>query len=96
MLEINTISFVSIKRFFPIERLKLKIKRRLKYFIIQRMSSAIILRTVLYATPRDLVNLINIIILTSLMVKIASPPFHRWFTEIIKFFIKTQVILLIT
>jgi len=82
ILEINTFSFCFLVKTERKQKER-NTEIRIKYFIIQSLSSALLLgRAVLTKTSLSFIrrNLIRI----SLMIKMAAAPFHNWFVLIIK------------
>nr|YP_002317283.1 NADH dehydrogenase subunit 2 [Steganacarus magnus]ACH41156.1 NADH dehydrogenase subunit 2 [Steganacarus magnus] len=96
MLEVNTVCFVSIKIIKKKENWKIKTKSDLKYFLIQSISSAMILMSVLILEDNMTLSLMSNLLIVSIMIKIGSPPLHQWFIEIIQLLSKIQVLLLMT
>lgn len=57
----------------------------IKYFIIQSISSALMVIIVLIILETNLLkNFVSIIIITSLIIKLAATPFHQWIIELTK------------
>jgi NADH-ubiquinone oxidoreductase chain 2 len=82
MLEINIIAFASIKNKGGYSD-KLKINGTLKYFIIQTAASAVILLSSIIIEINRSNDLFKTVFTLSIIVKIASVPFHQWFVRVI-------------
>jgi len=85
LLEINTLSFCSIIKTLSKQKKSLT-EMRIKYFIIQSVSSSLLLFSALIIKEKEnlLIPILTLIVI-SLIVKIASAPFQQWFVEIVKF-----------
>lgn len=84
ILEFNLISFIPIIIFFN----KYSKESSFKYFIIQAISSSVILlsanRIIINLNYNILISLIINLINLTIFIKIGAAPFHSWFIDIIK------------
>ena len=95
MLEINTLSFCFLVKTERKQKETIT-EIRIKYFIIQSLSSALLISGGICRkiwSNREL-NLRSLIVI-ALIIKIAAPPFHKWFVNIVqKIRLKTNSILM--
>jgi len=94
-LEINTLAFCGILR-IPHKKSNKIIECSIKYFIIQSIASSIFI--IISIQLNNLYNkeIIQNIIVTTLILKIAGAPFQEWFVKIRKNIKKYQLTILIT
>lgn len=88
-LEINLLSFIPL-----MSNLKNSIstEARLKYFLVQALASSILLFSIVIISLSDNIliisfydtNLFNLLLNSSLFMKIGIAPFHFWFPEVIE------------
>lgn len=84
-LEINLMSFIPI--IINLENNKKRRESAIKYFLIQAISSAIVIfrSLMFYMIGRENLSLTpNIIITLALCIKIGIAPFHFWFPEVLE------------
>nr|YP_010506511.1 NADH dehydrogenase subunit 2 [Korinchia angustiabdomena]UXF58229.1 NADH dehydrogenase subunit 2 [Korinchia angustiabdomena] len=85
-LEINLLSFIPLMT----DNNLMSNEASLKYFLIQALASSILLfSTILFMYQNNLMNYslnkyINMIILSSLLMKSGSAPFHFWFPNVME------------
>lgn len=82
MLEMNTLSFCFLVK---TERKQKEIitEIRIKYFIIQSLSSALLIRRGIIRKIWSNRRLTSLIVV-ALIIKIAASPFHKWFVNMVK------------
>nr|AVN68344.1 NADH dehydrogenase subunit 2 [Euphyllodromia sp. Z257] len=86
-LEINLLSFIPMmsnsNNIYTTEA-------SLKYFLIQALTSSILLFTILYFTIKDNMfmtmnnSIVHLLLMSTLMMKMAAAPFHWWFPSIME------------
>nr|QLY90019.1 NADH dehydrogenase subunit 2 [Phaonia perdita] len=82
-LEINLLSFIPLMS----DNKLMSTEASLKYFLIQALSSSVLLFSVillLLNTNNYLINIITMMIFFSLMMKSGSAPFHFWFPNVME------------
>lgn len=83
-LEINTLSFCCMIKTFSIEKKSLT-ERSIKYFIIQSISSSLLIFSCIsFRFIKYILLPLAFITVVSLIIKIGSAPFHQWFVNIVK------------
>lgn len=89
-LEINLLAFIPL---ITANKNLISREAALKYFLIQALASSILLFTVIISLLKSnlflqinpqLINFNNIIIISSLLLKIGAAPFHFWFPRVIE------------
>lgn len=96
MLELNTLAYCCIIKSFSIEK-KFTTEIRIKYFIIQSVSSSmLVFSRMCYNISYWIFAPLAFIRIISLTIKIASSPFHQWFVSMVKKTIWKNRTLLIT
>lgn len=88
-LEISIISFIPIIT----SKLKINSESLIKYYIIQRLSSRIIIMGIIIISLN--INF-NIILLTTILIKIGIVPFHNWVISIIEGISYNNIFILLT
>lgn len=84
ILEVNTLSFCCLIKSHSTKK-KQVTEARMKYFIIQSISSSILIFSIVsFKFQINLTNLLMFFGVTALIIKIASSPFHQWFVNILK------------
>lgn len=84
LLEINTLAFCTLIKTFSKEKKRIS-EIRIKYFIIQSVSSGLLLfSSISIKTQHKTFKLCSIFALIALLIKIASSPFQQWFVNIVK------------
>lgn len=79
-IELNLIRFVVV---LGVHR-EGSARARLKYFAIQALRSAILLRRLLLRRPSSAEVLSRILTVLALLVKLGAAPFHSWFLDLLK------------
>jgi hypothetical protein len=77
LLELNTISLVSLESVRKKGRTKNLTRNVLKYFLIQSRASAVLLSMALFTRITETRKVFQITMIISLMIKVASVPVHR-------------------
>nr|QJF72886.1 NADH dehydrogenase subunit 2 [Nephus voeltzkowi]QJF72912.1 NADH dehydrogenase subunit 2 [Nephus voeltzkowi] len=96
-LELNLLSFIPLMN----ENTPKSTEASLKYFIIQALSSMLILFAILMTSMTNEIlsimsNPLNLILNTALLTKLGAAPFHFWFPEIIEGLSWTNSLILLT
>lgn len=93
---------INLMRIIPLILIKLNQKlteSSIKYFIVQALSSVVIIISVnfnIQTAEISIINLPEIILFLSLLIKSGVPPFHFWFPQIINFINWTQCFIIFT
>ena len=84
MLEINTLAFCCLIKTFSLEK-KFNTEIGIKYFIIQSISSSILVFScILLNLNITFITFIIYLRVIALRIKIGCSPFHQWFINIVK------------
>lgn len=95
-LELNTLSFCRLIKYKEKIDTRALMEIRIKYFIIQSISSTILVFSIIMTKEYTNRSVFWLLGLASILIKAASSPFHQWFISIIKKSKWTNSLLLIT
>nr|WRK67299.1 NADH dehydrogenase subunit 2 [Nemopterinae gen. 1 sp. 1 YZ-2023a] len=80
-LEINLMSFIPL---ISEDKNLMAVESALKYFLSQAIASSILLFSILMFTNYNLSQMMEIILNSSLLLKMGAAPFHFWFPEVME------------